>query len=605
MLVHRRSDRTSSSPSTPEDSYRLRVPDRHRSALLAGASLLAASLCIVGPVGMPSAMAAATDADLKRLEDEIKQLEIQHQAEIRALQAQIEQLKAQQAAEAPKIEKLTAQQNNQPASPAGTTLTESPPHQFGTQPASPTGTTLIESPTHQFGMQSADGANTIAIIARLQIDAADYVGQNPQGGAAKGAGPGSVSAGDLDSGINARRARLGIGGTFMNDWAYRLIYDFGASSDSVTTGVSGAATSGLENTYFTYNGFHKPNNTVPVAFDAGYLDVPWTLDESTSSNDIMFLERSSSQVIATEFGGGDFRSAAGARSNNKDYWAGIYLTGPNSGAAHTGAEDATGAVLGRLAYNFVDTTDTILHFGVDVGHLIQARAPFNACPAGSTACTSPSGQKTNSEYLVLSDRPELRIDPTNILNTGAIPTTGATVAGIEAAAAYGNFFAQGEYFDYSIQQYVGGINPTDGVADKAAPTLNFQGGYAEASYSIGGQRRYIPETGAWSAVIPESPFSLSSGGFGAFEFAARYSYVDLNDDLQDGVAPHLTGGVNGGQQETYSLGVNWYPSVNLKFMLDFLHANVDKLKAGTTGTYPTTKAGATVDAVAARMQFAY
>ncbi len=56
---------------------------------------------------------------------------------------------------------------------------------------------------------------------------------------------------------------------------------------------------------------------MPVAIDAGYLDVPWTLDESTSSNDIMFLERSSPQVIATELGGGDFRSAGGRRSNGK------------------------------------------------------------------------------------------------------------------------------------------------------------------------------------------------------------------------------------------------------------------------------------------------
>jgi hypothetical protein len=47
------------------------------------------------------------------------------------------------------------------------------------------------------------------------------------------------------------------------------------------------------------------------------------------------LERASAQVVATEFGGGDFRSALDVRSNNDRYWFGAFLSGPNSGALHT------------------------------------------------------------------------------------------------------------------------------------------------------------------------------------------------------------------------------------------------------------------------------
>ncbi len=73
---------------------------------------------------------------------------------------------------------------------------------------------------------------------------------------------------------------------------------------------------------------------MPLAFDVGYIDVPFTLDESISSNDTMFMERSSSQVVATAFGGGDNRSAAGVRSYKTNYWAGAFVTGPTSGASH-------------------------------------------------------------------------------------------------------------------------------------------------------------------------------------------------------------------------------------------------------------------------------
>lgn len=533
-----------------------------------GPSFLALAASLAWPVGAE----AADDAATQRLEEQIQQLEARHQAELKALQEQVQQLKAEQAEQQKQI---------QAQAPA---------------PGTPR---LIESPNHQFGLSSSTGENTIAILARLQLDYGNYLSVKPEGGV-HGVGPGSPND-PLDSGVNARRARLGIGGTFANDWAYRLIYDFGASADSTTAGVSGGVTSGVENAYFTYNGFYKPANAVPVAMDAGYMDVPWTLDESTSSNDIMFLERSSAQVVATEFGGGDFRSAAGLRSNDQRYWAGAYLTGPTSGTPHHGADYATYATTVRATVQALQTDEASLHLGVNALHLFQPRAN-----ATTTTATGISTTIAPVNSLTLSDRPELRVDPTNILNTGAIPASSGSVLGIETAAAYEHLFAQGEYFHYIVSQYANGLNPTDGAVNKVAPDLNFDGGYVQASYSIGGRRRYIPETGAYSGVIPERPLSLSGDGWGALEVAARFSAVNLNDRFSPNAAPHLTGGVNGGNQKGYDFGINWYPNTNMKFMLDYIHTDVaDLFKPVTTGKAPTAPAGAHVDAIAGRIQFAY
>src|ERR1700730_13292834 len=49
-----------------------------------------------------------------------------------------------------------------------------------------------------------------------------------------------------------------------------------------------------ENAYITYNGLR------PVAFDPGYLDGPFTLDEATSSNDIMFIDRAGVQNVVSK-----------------------------------------------------------------------------------------------------------------------------------------------------------------------------------------------------------------------------------------------------------------------------------------------------------------
>jgi hypothetical protein len=58
-----------------------------------------------------------------------------------------------------------------------------------------------------------------------------------------------------------------------------------------------------------------------------------------------------------------------------------------------------------------------------------------------------------SNALTLSDRPELRIDPTPILSTGAIAKlTHAQVYSVEGAAQLGSLFFEGEYFWVNLER---------------------------------------------------------------------------------------------------------------------------------------------------------
>lgn len=61
-----------------------------------------------------------------------------------------------------------------------------------------------------------------------------------------------------------------------------------------------------------------------------------------------------------------------------------------------------------------------------------------------------------------------------------------------------------------------------------------------------------------------------SGGWGAFEIAGRYSFANLNSGSP------FTGGVYGGKQSIYQVGLNWYPVTNVRFLLDYLIAGVDR-----------------------------
>ena len=510
---------------------------------------LAGGVALCGLLALAPAAHAqnAVNAQINALQQQIQSL----QQQLQALQNQVTQNQNQAQAQAAAAQSAAAQaQKAAAAAPAAE------------------GPKVTETAGHRFGLSSADGRNTIQLTGRLQFDAGSYVNYEP--------GKGNTVR-ELSSGVNARRARIGVVGTFERDWGYSLIYDLGGSSDTLTSTNSGAPTSALQNAYIQYNGFK--NTTI----EGGYLDLPITLDEATSSNDIMFLERAASVNIANLVAAGDFRSAFGAHWNNDQVWAGAYLSGPTSGTQHNvgtlGGSANQEGIAARVTYEPLNTPDYSLHVGVDFQDLL------NPPHAGGV------------REVTLSDRPELRIDPTSILTTAAINNvSGAKVYEAELAGGYKSLYFQGEYFHYQIDR-------------DALSTLDFDGAYAEASWTITGEhRRYNPSLGIYGGIVPDHPFTIDENGIsgiGAFELAGRYSYVDLNDDFQSGKSAASTNGVAGGFQQVYTAGLNWYPNRNIRFMLNYLHADISKAQAATGSVALGTPIGARLDAVAVRGQFGF
>jgi phosphate-selective porin OprO/OprP len=443
----------------------------------------------------------------------------------------------------------------------------------GTVPAADA---VVHMPGNRPTICTADGSSCIAITGRIHLDAGGY-DYHPNSAA--------TVPQRLDNGVNARRARIGLTGKFLDDWNFALVYDFGGSSDGFASTASvggtavgflpGGALSGLENAYLSYTGFKPFGGT--LAIEGGIMDLAYTLDEASSSNDIMFMERASSGIVATNIAAGDFRSAVGARWFNDRFWAGAYATGPSTGAIHSasstnpnGATEQLGAVA-RVAAQVVSTKDYTLHIGGDAQFLLH--------PSQNLV--------TGAQALTLSDRPELRIDPTTLLTTGALTgVSGAQVYSGEAAATLGSLYLQGEYFWYNIDR-----NALPGLS-----SVKFQGGYAQAGYILTGETRsYNPGSASYGGVIPANPFSLTGGGWGAWEIAGRFSTVDLNDQLA------AANGVAGGRQNIYTLALNWYVNRNVRFMLDYLHGNIGKQVSPTNAA----DAGSKFDAFAMRTQVAF
>jgi phosphate-selective porin OprO/OprP len=442
-------------------------------------------------------------------------------------------------------------------------------------PAAPSGV-VVTMPNNRPTICTADERNCVAITSRVHWDVGGY-DYRPN--------TALTTPQKLDSGENVRRARIGVVGKFFSDWNFALIYDFGGSSDgfggTAPGSLPGGGTSGIENAYLSYTGL-KPFGG-KMAIEGGIMDIPYTLDEATSSNDMLFMERASSSVIAMNIAAGDFRSAVGTRWYNDVFWAGGYVTGPATGAIHSassvtppGTTEQYGAVA-RVAGQVVSGKDYSLHLGADAQWLIQP----------------PRNLVTQAQTVTLSDRPELRIDPTTLITTGAIANASAAqVYSVEAAATYGPLILQGEYYWFNVDR-----NANTGLPPIGAPSLKFQGGYAQASWVLTGESHaYNPATASYGGIKPAHPFSLDGGGgWGAWEIAGRVSTMDLNNQL--GTIP----GIAGGRQTVYTAALNWYVNGNVRFMLDYLHGNVTRQATPTSAA----DAGSKFDAVAMRTQWAF
>ena len=381
-------------------------------------------------------------------------------------------------------------------------------------------------------IRTADNRFQLAFRGRFQFDSGLFFQDHDLS-------PDVTVGRDLRNGANFRRAQIGVEGRVYRDFNYEFVFDFGSSGTERSGQIYLLRVAYTGIPFFTIN--------------AGAIQPKFTLDDSTSSAEITFLERASIiNALLDPFGGSDSRRGVELIYQRPDLFKGgdnllISTAFTGERIANVKTDDEGSQLTGRIAYRFHSDERSNFQIGFD----------------GARIFNKPNG------LLSFGDRPETRVDGTQLVGFGfpglqsAVQAKTGWLYGAEAAMNYGPLYLSGEYYRYRLDR-----------TDSSLTDPEFGGWYLQASYFLTGEARpYLPASAAWGSPAVVSPFALDSGSWGSWEIKARYSNNDFNALIGD---PLAANSVFGGEQNIITLGANWYLNRNLRWMFDYLIVDVDR-----------------------------
>lgn len=278
---------------------------------------------------------------------------------------------------------------------------------------------------------------------------------------------------------------------------------------------TGTGKAGIADAYIQYAGL--PGSKITL----GHFKEPFSLQNMTSSKYTTFIERSTSQVLT---GGRNLGISYGTGGSNWTANLGLFGEGIDTPGSEM---DESHAIAGRVTYSpFFSKHQQGLHLGVAYA--------YRDLDAGQS--------------FRLRERPEAHVTDVRLVDTGTFDADDFHRYGLEAMWFYGSLTLQAEYTGMQVSRAIAGNQDVD-----------FEGYYVEGSYFLTGESiNYNPAKGAMSKITPNG--IVGKGGVGAWQIAARFSSLDLSD--QD---------INGGEEQNLTLGLNWYPNANMRFMANYIN----------------------------------
>ena len=381
----------------------------------------------------------------------------------------------------------------------------------------------------------SDNGNSFKLGGRIQMDYDFFDDVFSEGG-------------ESDSEGEFRRTRLSAIGSVKGIWGYKFTINIKDQDKSADVNTA----------YIDYLGLK------PVTLRMGKFKEPFSLERITSSKWISTIERNMTlDLLGGNLGAGEpefagVQLSAYHKDMNHLNWA--------VGVFDDGSEDQNGkdnyAVTGRVSLTPYFGDNHFMHLGMaysirDIEGVVNYQSRLGV----------HTGQKVKFTGDDTDNRDGVWVDDVKQY-------------GLEAAYVRGAFSLQGEYIDVSAD---GDRAPTyypdekdraiNGACDvdqnnnnnfQSCKDLDFDGYYLQAAWTLTGETRGYKLKGAhFDKIKPNS-------SLGAWELVMRYEEVNIEDDNQSQDV----------EAEKWVLGVNWYVNNNIRFMANYIDAEVSRSLVG-------------------------
>ena len=369
--------------------------------------------------------------------------------------------------------------------------------------------------------------------------------------------------------FDIRRARLELKGHLHDYYDFQLSGDFAGQ----TNGNTGAT---LDQAWLNV-AYWKP-----LQFRVGQFKVPMSMERKMSSNALDFMERSLHDSLSTYEDRG--LMVWGIPKDGLTYAVAVV-----NGEGNKNRNDADSRVSkpefqvnGTINFaQLMENKDAVFHLGAGYSTTDISKnnnASGNGMVAGSAT--------DNTFWLAGANAVRTEGRGVNFLKLpGLISADGVSNEisrdryGAEAAVAYGPVKFNAEYLK---NNFSGDLTTTTNF------NADIDSWYISGLWNITGEKfADFYKEGIFTAVKPKNNFDLGDkGGYGVWQIGARYSHFDASDFNNALFASAAGGGVvnnvskvstdsNTFEADAYTLGINFVPTPNTRFMLNYVQTNFD------------------------------
>ena len=376
--------------------------------------------------------------------------------------------------------------------------------QHTTELVKQTNAPFITAGAEGFSLQSADQNFILKLGGFAQVDARDQLRSEP----------------GKDS-FTIRRMRAIASGSVYHDYEYYLQTDFGALNTATTTNDSF-----LQDAYVNFH--HWDEFQIKV----GKMKEPVSMEVLPLDQYLWFLERGFPTELAPNRDVGAYLHGDvwnGAFS----YAAGVFNGVPDGGSGDVEvADNDKDAVFRFIATPFKNTSiQPVQNFSFGLGGSYGLQAGSTTPTFGTVA------RQTFFSYsnTVTEAGQHLRLDPQGSYYWGPF-------------CAYWEYIFSDEEFKLSNSK----IHKTAYFDNKAWDVV--------ASYYLTGESNVF-------GVLPtvNHPFRIGGGGWGAFQLAARFGQINLDDNA----FPYFATKGSAQAATSWSVALNWYLNHNVKCIFEY------------------------------------